>query len=82
MHKQAEEYHFVRVLTREGLVLMQMLEKEKFIWQDAEYKNQVLTECRQMAEAWQPAFFDEFKRLNVSRLCQTAPVISPSWACR
>ena len=49
---RAEEYHFVRVLTREGLVLMQMFEKEKFIWQDAEYKDQVLTECRQMAEAY------------------------------
>ena len=55
---RAEEYHFVRVLTREGLVLMQMLEKEKFIWQDAEYKNQVLTECRQMAEAY-PFYLSE-----------------------
>ena len=56
---RAEEYHFVRVLTREGLVLMQMLEKEKFIWQDAEYKNQVLTECRQMAEAYPSYLMEE-----------------------
>ena len=55
---RAEEYHFVRVLTREGPVLLQMLEKDKFIWQDAEYKNQVLTECRQMAEAY-PSYLSE-----------------------
>lgn len=55
---RAEEYHFVRVLTREGPVLFQMLEKDKFIWQDAEYKNQVLTECRQMAEAY-PSYLSE-----------------------
>ena len=40
-------------------MLMQMLEKEKFIWQDAEYKNQVLTECRQMAEAYPSYLMEE-----------------------
>ena len=49
---QAESYHFVRVLSREGSALLPMIEKEKFIWEDTDYKNQVLSECRQMAEAY------------------------------
>ena len=35
--------------------MLAMLEKSKFVWKDTGYKNQVLTECRQMAEAY-PAY--------------------------
>ena len=52
---RTEEYHFVRILSREGPLLLAMLEKSKFVWKDTGYKNQVLTECRQMAEAY-PAY--------------------------
>ena len=49
---KAEEYHFVRLFSREGTAIHPLLEKEKFVWKDGDYKKQVLTECRQMAEAY------------------------------
>ena len=49
---KAEEYHFVRLFSREGAAIHSLLEKEKFLWKDGNYKKQVLAECRQMAEAY------------------------------
>lgn len=47
---QAEEYHFVRIFSREGPLVYPLFGKEKFIWKDGAYKKQVLSECKQMAE--------------------------------
>ena len=49
---QAEGYHFVRLFTREGPVVLSMIENEKFIWKNKDYKRQVLLECNQMKKAY------------------------------
>lgn len=46
---RAEEYHFVRVISREGCAVWELLKAGGFIWKDQEYKKQVLTECERMA---------------------------------
>lgn len=52
---QAESYHFVRLLSREGGALLELLEAEPFVFQDVSFKEQVFAECRQMA-AFYPAY--------------------------
>lgn len=52
---QAEEYHFVRLLSREGCALLELLNAETFIWKKEDFKNQVFAECKQMA-AFYPAY--------------------------
>lgn len=52
---QAEEYHFVRLLSREGGALLELLEEEDFLWKDEAFKNQVFAECEQMAALY-PAY--------------------------
>lgn len=47
---QAEEYHFVRLFSREGKAVLELLTDDSFIWKDMEYKQQILQECRKMAE--------------------------------
>ena len=49
---QAEEYHFVRIFTREGTVLLPMFERGEFAWKDNTYRNQIMTECRQMTKSY------------------------------
>ncbi len=47
----AEEYHFVRILTREGGALLPLLNEagDKLTWTDQKFKEQVLAECRTQA---------------------------------
>ena len=52
---QAESYHFVRLLSREGGAVLELLEAEPFVFQDASFKAQVFAECRRMA-AYYPAY--------------------------
>lgn len=47
---QAESYHFVRLLSREGSVLLSMLEEGEPTWKDRSFRKQVLEECGQMKE--------------------------------
>lgn len=47
---QAESYHFVRLLSREGSVLLPMLEEGEPTWKDRSFRKQVLEECGQMKE--------------------------------
>lgn len=47
---EAEEYHFVRVISREGTALIDIINDDNFIWKDKEYKKQVINECRKMAD--------------------------------
>lgn len=61
---QAEEYHFVRILTREGAALWNLLKTGDFIWKDDSYKKQVLSECKHMAELY-PAYLNEAQEGNV-----------------
>lgn len=49
---EAEDYHLVRILTREGPVLAPLFHKGHFLWHDAGFKKQVLAESRCMAELY------------------------------
>lgn len=60
----AEEYHFVRVLSREGAALWELLKKGGFVWKDPEFQKQVCRECEQMARIY-PAYLSEKQEGNV-----------------
>lgn len=47
---QAEGYHFVRIFSREGAAALELLEDGALIWENEEYREQVLAECRRMAK--------------------------------
>lgn len=57
---QAEEYHFVRILTREGAALWGLLRAGNFVWKDSGYKKQVMSECKHMAELY-PSYLKEMQ---------------------
>ena len=46
---QAESYHFVRIISKEGGAVLTLLRAEAFVWTDKAYKKQVLEECQKMA---------------------------------
>ena len=55
---KAEEYHFVRILTREGAALWELLKTGTVTWKDQAFKKQVMEECNQMA-GFYPAYLKE-----------------------
>lgn len=61
---QAEEYHFVRILSREGAALWELLKAGNFNWGNMEFKKQVYKECEQMAKLY-PAYLSEKQEGNV-----------------
>ncbi len=61
---KAEDYHFVRVLTREGAALRELLRAGTVTWKDQDFKKQVMKECRQMAQFY-PAYLKEKQEGNV-----------------
>lgn len=62
--ERAEDYHFVRILTREGAALWELLRAGTVTWQDQAFKKQVMKECEQMAEFY-PAYLKEKQEGNV-----------------
>lgn len=60
----AEDYHFVRILTREGAALWELLKGGTITWQDQSFKEQVMKECEQMADFY-PAYLKEKQGGNV-----------------
>ena len=42
----------MRIFTREGTALLPMFKKCEFIWKDNSYRNQIMSECRQMAKSY------------------------------
>lgn len=54
----AEDYHFVRVLSREGAGLWELLRAREFRWTDTAFRDQVIGECRRMAENY-PSYLKE-----------------------
>jgi LuxR family maltose regulon positive regulatory protein len=54
----AEEYHFVRIFSREGSALWELLRDQKDVFKDAAYRDQIMMECAQMAEMY-PAYLKE-----------------------
>ncbi len=61
---KAEDYHFVRILTREGAALRELLRTGEVTWQDQGFKKQVMKECTQMAQFY-PAYLKEKQEGNV-----------------
>ncbi|MCD8337969.1 MAG: LuxR C-terminal-related transcriptional regulator [Lachnospiraceae bacterium] len=49
---EAEEYRFVRLLSREGAAVYKLLKEESLIWKDGDFKARVLKECRKMANRY------------------------------
>lgn len=54
---EAESYHFVRVLSREGSVTDKMLKEGEFTFQDAGFEEQVRAECGKMS-GYYPRYLD------------------------
>lgn len=61
---KAEDYHFVRILTKEGAALWELLKTGKIVWKNPAFKRQVMEECEQMAEFY-PAYLKEKQDGNV-----------------
>ncbi|MDD6194639.1 MAG: LuxR C-terminal-related transcriptional regulator [Lachnospiraceae bacterium] len=61
---RAEDYHFVRILTREGAALWELLKVADLTWQDQTFKKQVMQECEHMATLY-PAYLKEKHEGNV-----------------
>lgn len=55
---KAEDYHFVRILTKEGAALLELLKAASVLWQDQAFQDQVFKECERMA-AFYPAYLQE-----------------------
>ena len=62
--RKAEDYHFVRILTREGAALWELLKAGSITWKDQAFKKQVMEECEQMA-GFYPAYLKEKQEGNV-----------------
>ncbi len=50
--ERAEEYHFVRIFSREGGAVLKLLKAGDFTWQKEEYRRQVLKECEKMGRQY------------------------------
>lgn len=62
---KAEEYHFVRVLTKEGAAVLELLKTAPLTWKDQSFKKQVMKECERMAEFY-PSYLKEKQEGNVT----------------
>lgn len=54
----AEEFHFVRLLSREGTGILKLLKSGNFKWEDKAYKRRVMEECEKVA-AFYPSYLKE-----------------------
>lgn len=55
---QAEDYHFVRLISREGGAVLRLLKKGDIRWKDDGFRRQVIRECEQM-EKYYPSYLKE-----------------------
>lgn len=55
---QAESYHFVRILSREGGAVLKLLRAGEFCWEQEDFRKQAFRECEQM-EKFYPAYLKE-----------------------
>lgn len=61
---KAEDYYFVRILTREGAALWELLKAGTVIWKNQLFREQVMRECERMA-GFYPAYLKEKQEGNV-----------------
>lgn len=50
--ERAEEYHFVRIFSREGGAILKLLKAGDFTWQSEKYRKQVMKECEKMGRQY------------------------------
>lgn len=62
---QAEEYGFVRVITREGAALWPLLRSTELNWKNPDFKRRVMNECEHIAGLY-PAYMSERQGGNVT----------------
>ena len=63
---KAEEYHFLRLLTREGALIEPLLNDERIIWKDKSFRKRVIEECRHMSNIY-PAYPGKlYEDINIS----------------
>lgn len=62
---QAESYRFVRLLTREGTALWELLKNCPLDWKDKTFQKKVMSECAHIAELY-PAYLSEREGGHVS----------------
>lgn len=55
---KAEEYNFVRIISREGIAVLKLLKSNKLVWKNEDFKNRVISECAQMAEFY-PKYLEQ-----------------------
>jgi len=55
---EAEDYHFVRLFSREGGAVLRVLREGDFRWRDDGFRKQVFRECEQM-EKYYPSYLKE-----------------------
>ena len=60
----AEEYNFVRIFSREGAAIWELLKCDTFIWKKMEFKKQVMKECEMIAESY-PGYLVEKQSGNI-----------------
>lgn len=63
--ERAEEYHFVRIFSREGGAVLKLLKEGDFKWKDEEYRRQVMKECRKMGRQY-PFYLKEKREGNIT----------------
>jgi len=55
---QAQEYHFVRIFSREGGAVLKLLKAGDFTWQDEGFRRQISMECEKMGRYY-PSYLKE-----------------------
>ena len=50
--ERAEEYHFVRIFSREGGAILKLLKAGNFSWRNEEYRRQIFKECGKMGRQY------------------------------
>ena len=61
---RAEDYHFVRILTREGAAILELLKAGTFTWKDLEFEKRVMEECEKMTDFY-PTYLKERQEQDV-----------------
>lgn len=60
----AEEYHFVRVFTKEGAAVYELLKADTADFKDEKFKKRIMAECKKIAEFY-PAYLKEKQEGNI-----------------
>ena len=72
----AQEYHFVRLISREGAGVLKIVKADNLKWQDKKYKKQVLEECEKMA-AFYPSYLKEQAEKKITLSPNALKVLRP-----